>query len=231
VSTINTGKGRTWSEMLLLALERLPHNNILLLQEDFLLIKEVDSAVILHYLDIFRNEGATSLKLFPLPAPDKLFKSYADVGVIEKGTRFRVSLQAAFWNKSKLKQLTDAKESIQYFELNGTVRAEQDEAPYLSVLGKKGTRPEDNDYPITYIFTAIQAGLWMPRAVKYCQAHGIELNLNYRKVMTSWRWFYVIHAPLFCRHVMDFLHVRLNRYLGINLNESKRLPMFNIFNL
>ena len=94
---------------------------------------------------------------------------------ISKGADYRLSLQAAVWDKQTLLELLREGESAWELELNGTKRTNDLGAPFLSVIG---------DSPIPYFCTGVVKGKWVKEAVKLCETEGIEVDLTARSMQT-----------------------------------------------
>ena len=128
-------------------------------------------------------------KIFDAIKPVKLFKLFVAANIpmedeatksktpreISKGADYRLSLQAAVWDKQTLLELLREGESAWELELNGTKRTNDLGAPFLSVIG---------DSSIPYFCTGIVKGKWVKEAVKLYETEGIEVDLTARSVQT-----------------------------------------------
>ncbi len=211
--SLTPGKNYTWSFRLRYALQQIPQRYVLFLQDDFFLLKAADNQRLLQYLEIIQKEQAGLLRVFPTPPPDVAFKSYQDIGLVNLNAPYRVSCQAAIWDKEVLLQIIDETETIWQFEIEGSKRSNAIAKPFLSVYeDENGTPLEYGNYAFTYFCTAVLKGKWMRGAVTLCKKEGISLNLSKRKVETLWeekrRWLYE-KTPVFLQKYIWFLLFRV----------------------
>jgi hypothetical protein len=210
---LTPGKNLAWSYRLKYALQQIPQRYVLFLQDDFFLIKNADNQRLIKYLQIIKQEQAGILRVFPIPAPDLPFKDYEDIGLVAKSVPYRVSCQAAIWDKEVLLQIINENENIWQFEIEGTKRSDEIEKPFLSVYeDKMGTPLEHGNYAYTYFCTAVLKGKWMRGAVKLCEQEGIVLDLERRRVETWWeenRRYLYDRTPKVLQKYMWFLLFRV----------------------
>lgn len=175
VKTITVGVDTDWSHRFRLMLEHIPNPYVIVLMEDYFLTHYVDTAKIDRLITYMEDQKAGCLRLFPCPGPDLLCLDNTEVGEISKGADYRLSLQAAIWNKQTLLELLHEGESAWELELNGTKRTNDLNTPFLSVTGES---------PIPYFCTGVVKGKWVREAVKLCEREGVEVNLNVRSIQT-----------------------------------------------
>lgn len=175
VKTIGVGDDTDWSSSFRCTLEQIPCPYVIVMIEDFLPTKSVDTAKIDRLITYMEAKGAGCLRLFPCPGPDLLCLDNPEVGGISKGADYRLSLQAAIWNKQTLLELLREGESAWELELNGTKRTNDLDVPFLCVTG---------DSPIPYFCTGVVKGKWVREAVELCEKEGIEVDLTVRSVQT-----------------------------------------------
>jgi len=155
-------------------LEQIPYPYVIVLMEDYLLTQYVDTVKIDKLITYMVNEKAGCLRLYPCPGPDLPCLDNPEVGEISKGADYRLSLQAAVWDKQTLLELLREGESAWELELNGTKRTNDLNVPFLCVAG---------DSPISYLGGVVK-GKWARVAVKLCEKEGIKVDLNARSVQT-----------------------------------------------
>jgi hypothetical protein len=148
---------------------------VIVLIEDYLLTQHIDTTVIAELITYMQDEGAGCLRLYQCPGPDLPCPDNPLVGEISKGADYRLSLQAAIWDKQILLELLREGESAWELELNGTKRTNALAAPFLCVAG---------DSPIPYFCTGVVKGKWVREAVELCKKEGIEIDLNARSMQT-----------------------------------------------
>jgi len=177
VKTILTGEDTSWSSNLKRCLERIPSEYVILFQEDFLFTRTVHTEKVIKLSQVIRKHEAACLRLMPSPAPDKIDKEDPCLGEISKGALYRVSLQAAIWEKAELYDLLKDGESPWDFEHIGSGRSDLIDKKFLSI----NNRNRDT-WPFDYFSTAIVQGKWVREAVAICKREGIFIDTAHRQV-------------------------------------------------
>ena len=175
VKTIGVGDDTDWSSSFRCMLEQIPQPYVIVLIEDYLLTQHIDTTVIEGLITYMEDKGAGCLRLYPCPGPDLPCSDNPLGGEISKGADYRLSLQAAIWNKQTLLELLRDGESAWELELNGTKRTNDLDVPFLCVTGNS---------PIPYFCTGVVKGKWVREAVELCEKEGIEVDLTVRSVQT-----------------------------------------------
>lgn len=181
VTTLLTGPDTSWSSNLKWCLEGLPKDYLILFQEDFLLIKPVDTDMIKKLVLCCEQREAACLRIFPSPPPDRNIDDELQVGEISKGAAYRVSLQTAIWEKTVLYDLLIDGESPWDLENIGSGRSNALDKPFLSISIKERSR-----WPLDYFSTAVVQGKWVRQAVDLCTREGIVIDKSRRKTETEW---------------------------------------------
>jgi hypothetical protein len=176
VKIIAMGDDTDWSSGFRSAMKMIPYQYVIILMEDYLLMKRVDTEKIERLITYMDKKKAGCLRLIPSPGPDLPCPDNEDVGGISKGSDYRLSLQAAIWNKNILLNLLRNGETAWELELKGTKRTNELDVPFLSVK---------NNPPIHYFCTAVVKGKWVKEAVDLCRKEGIEVNLKIRPMQTT----------------------------------------------
>lgn len=180
VKTIKAGKSTNWSDRLIIATQELKSERVLLILEDFFLRSKVNSSSVSDLLDLSLKENIPMLRLIPRPSPDSNNKVYKGLGIINPGSKFRVSTQSAIWNSDVLLDLLEPDESIWEFEHKGSIRSEKYKNFY-SVF-----KPV-----LTYRHHVVERGKWFPWEALYFYLKGIGVDLSSRKIMSTFetlRW-------------------------------------------
>jgi hypothetical protein len=172
------GEDRDWSSNLRRMLALIPADGILLLQEDFLLDRPVQTGRIDRYIGYARAKQAACLRLMPIPGPDFPCADHPDLGEIHKGADYRVSLQAAWWRKDPLAAVALPGESPWQFECLGSRRSDALDAPFLSLR-------EGVDFPLDYFTTAVVRGYWEPAALELCRREKVPVDLRVRAILPA----------------------------------------------
>lgn len=174
VQTVTVGPDRDWSSNLLDALELIECNYLLVMMEDYLLMEAVQTDRIEELFQLFVGSNAACLRLYPAPGPDRLLPNHTDIGEINPGSPYRVSLQAGLWRKDAIRQLLRAGETGWEFEMEGSRRSGALNRPFLSVTWEKR--------PLTYLSTGVVKGRWIRPAIDLCRSEGIVLDFSRRGV-------------------------------------------------
>lgn len=179
VKTISVGEDVDWSTNVRAALQKIPHRYLMILMEDYLLTTQVDTVAIGRLLDYMRNHQTGYLRLFPSPGPARVTDMVDDleIGVIEPGEPYRVSLQAAIWDKQIVEELIVIGESAWDFEIQGTERSSRLNSPFLSIA-----RSAFDRLPFSYFCTGVVKGYWLREAVDLCRRQGIIIDTRARPV-------------------------------------------------
>ena len=177
VKTLLIGADTSWSSNLKRCLEQFPAEYFILLQEDFLLTKPVDTRRIRGLVDYLRVRKGACLRLFPSPPPEKLSEDNLEVGEISKGALYRVSLQAAIWEKDALYDLLKEGESPWDLENIGSRRSDLSDRPFFSIV-----ESNRETWPLDYFSTAVVQGKWVREAVAICRHEGIRVDERQRAI-------------------------------------------------
>lgn len=149
-------------------------DEILMLQEDFLLSAPVNQERIDHALEQFHSRSAGSVRLYPCPGSDE---DYGDpfIGIVRRNARYRISCQATIFRPRFLEILARTFHTPRAFELQGTEYA----SLYLTdeVLA---TKRESRPWPLEYLCTAVIGSRWNPDAKRLCDSMGIENDWSLR---------------------------------------------------
>ncbi len=175
VKTVTVGDDRDWSSGVRLMLERIPYPYIIILLEDYLIYKRVDTLRIADLLSYQKKKNAACLRLFPCPGPDENCPDNIEVGSIRKGAMWRLSLQPAIWDKQAFISLLREGETPWELEVKGSMRTDKFDAPFLSVNENAIKEPL-----LSYFCTAVVKGKWLRDAILLCEKEGIEIDLNAR---------------------------------------------------
>ena len=176
VRSILVGPDLGWSSNLLKMLKELPHHDLIFLQEDFLLSTPVDTPRLQDLIAYARNRKAGCLRLMPIPGPSRGWEDREELGELTQGSPYRVSMQAAWWDKRVLSSLLREGETPGQFEVRGSERSADLAEAFLSLR-------EAKDYPLNYFTTAVVRGRWEPAAVRFCQREGIRIDLQARPLL------------------------------------------------
>lgn len=173
VNVIAIGQDQDWSSNLIETLKRIPAAKVLLLLEDFWIWQPVNTQKMGELSELL-DKNIASIRLVPKPAPDEPYLS--ELGLIRKGSHYRVSFQAGLWRRDVLLQVLLAGESAWEAEMEGSKRSVNVSGDFLSI-----DRIPAENWPIRYL-NAIIKRKWTPEAVKVAKERGIQLEFKHRKV-------------------------------------------------
>ena len=156
--TLFTGKGKTWSQMLVEALDQIETPYVLMLMNDYFLVSPVDTAQILRRLDEAKEKGALNYRLCPDP-PRAV-----------KNTAYSVSCKAGIWNRQFLRALAAKTKSAWEFERYGSFMFDESDLRPLLVTEKL-------EFPFQDV---VHKGYWEPWGVALLKREGIAYDFSVR---------------------------------------------------
>lgn len=151
----------TWSECLIEALKKIETPFVLYFQEDYFIEDKIDVNLIYEFVEkmeknkIIKNIGLTDIGSFPP------FDSYIPdnrLWIVSNTSKYRISTQAALWNKDTLLSYLIPEESGWMFELFGTKRAKKRNDLFLTA--NRNLYNSNNNPIIKYLHTGIIKGKW-----------------------------------------------------------------------
>jgi hypothetical protein len=232
VRTIRVGDDRGWARNLRLALESLPNQHILYLQEDYLMNAPANSARIERLAEIHRAGGAICTYLYPRYQCRTPYPLGEGVDVVDMNLPFRVSLQAAIWDKAALLTLLRDDESQWQFEYRASKEARG------LILTDRSKMTDPSSWALPYFVTAVVRGKWVPGALKLCRGHGINVDRSRRGIHRLWKvrrigahlkWYFkfgwIPRAPESKKHPLQFAGAASSNRDRSPYREQSR-PMF-----
>jgi hypothetical protein len=172
---VHIGEDRDWALGFRAMLEAMPTDRVLVLLEDYLLTAPADTARIKRLAGHMRERDAGCLRLVPVPGAPSPDSSSPEVGELPRGMSYRVSLQAAVWDRATLLELVTPGESPWQLEHQGSGRSDVLPQPFLSVV-------QGAAWPLPYFATAVVRGVWLRDAVALCRSEGVPVDLAARPV-------------------------------------------------
>ena len=205
----------TWSDELHIILNQIPEKYVIIILEDYFIYKKVKNEEIIKMIDIMQLNDAAYLKLGAFPSkydelwPYKPLINEPRIGEIEKGSKYRLCLQAAIWNKDILLSLLNPSENPWQFEIEASKRSNTLINPFLCVISDKNKKVVHG--PIQYYCTAVTSGKWMRGALKLCKEENIEFDTSCRPIETFReeliRKLYIA-LPIPLRKVINFIKIK-----------------------
>lgn len=164
-----------WCENLRVALQTLPHEPVLLMQEDFFLTAPIDASVIWAASELVANRRADCVRLYPCPGPSNetavTSAGRCALGEIRPGEPYRVSCQAAIWSIAFLQEVLQVQglgvgASAADFEHEGTAAIRHGRV--LGILRS------ETAWPVQYLCSGISRGKWNRDALVLFERFGID---------------------------------------------------------
>ncbi len=174
VEPLCIGDDIDWSRGLRAMVEAIDTPAVLVVLEDFLLRRRVDTAEVLARVDDFFALDAAYLRMLPFPPPDLRLARYPAVGECEPGAPYRSSMQAALWRREDLLALLRDGENPWEFEVLGARRSDSFARGFYCV----------HDDVLDY-YAGVTSGKWVPYGVAICREHGVTVDLAARPMMTA----------------------------------------------
>ena len=169
-----------WSECLRFALKSIEKEYLIYIQEDYFFHSRVNNSLLDDYYKKFVDNNWACLHLTDQCTSGPFKKNVGIDGVweIEKGAHYRLSTQAAFWNKESLLRVIRNGESGWQFEHYGNKRADILLEKVMCV-SQDDVKINENEI-IPYIFTGIIKGQWNPKVKSLFNSNGLQIDFYNR---------------------------------------------------
>lgn len=212
VITLNHGFPKTpayWSHILKWAIDQVDSEQLLLMLDDFFILRKVDNGRILEAYNWFqKHSNFKAIRLIPTPIPshDKINEKF---GEIKETETYRISTQAAIWDSKYLKSVLKEGESAWEFELIGTKRSNL-------VNGKVAVIWENNraERPLLYM-NSIVRGKLTRKNEKILSNLDVELDLTDIPVNNALEEYYW-DAPTPIKHSLDYINKNIAKIMWHN---------------
>lgn len=155
---VATGYGKSWSEMLVAALEAIATPYVIMLMNDYYLESKVDTARIVELVAEAKAKNALNLRMNPNP-PKAI-----------KNTAYAISCQAGIWNREFLLSLARRTRSAWEFERYGSFMFDESDERELLVTERK-------EFPFLDV---IHKGYWEPWGVELLRRERIDYDFSLR---------------------------------------------------
>lgn len=169
-----------WSECLMRALDRIETPYILYLQEDYFLEAPVRADVLRYLLDEMKAPNIGAIRLSGTDGVGPFHEIGSNLIVeVDKGAKWRLSLQAALWKKSLLRALIRKHETPWQLESYGSFRTRRFKEKICSVNREIFSVPGNEIFP--YTPTGVIAGRWVQSIVEpLFVRHKINIDFSVR---------------------------------------------------
>lgn len=173
----SSGRRLPWSDRLLRSLEAIPQRHVLYMQEDYFLDAPVRTDIVNDCLRVAVEAGIGCVHLTPFGARrSRVVAERPYLVDVPRFSHYRVSTQAAIWDKRVLSSYVRPGESVWETEILGTVRAWSQPDSIRTI------DPErlPGDPVMSYTGTGIIRGKWHPAMVPLFARHGIAIDFDRR---------------------------------------------------
>lgn len=169
-----------WGECMLRALDHIPTEMFLYLQDDYFLYADVDAARVDEAAQIMNDEGLECLRLMECGGAGPWEPtSYDWLWSVTPRATYRISLQAGLWTKTGMRKYLRSHESPWQMEVWGSRRASRGKGRIWCV--SREVFHETQPQILPYVPTGIVKGRWNRDAVETLFAHhGIEVPFETR---------------------------------------------------
>lgn len=172
VRTVCVGDDKSWASSVKGMLDQINMPRVILLLEDFIFLKDVDTKRVMQLVDISVQEEVDCLRLRPSPPASRPLRGHPGLGEILRGEPYRASAQAAIWNTRFLRRLLLPTFSAWDFEFTGTVLSDRMGGKFWCVLEQA-----------LFYRHCVERGLWLEHGIANCRAAGVEPDLSVRGVI------------------------------------------------
>lgn len=171
------GRKVPWSDRVLASLRAIPEPYVLYMQEDYFLDAPVRNALVEEALRLLSTGGLGCVHLTHFGARRSRREAELPHLVdVPRFSHYRVSTQAAIWDKRVLAGYFRPDETVWEAEILGTMRAWHHVAPIRSVEPRR----LDGGPIVSYTGTGIIRGKWHPAVQPLFQRHGIDVDFTRR---------------------------------------------------
>jgi len=170
----------TWSECLIMSLNKVDTPLVLYLQEDYFLEKPVNSKLIEEFTNIMLTNSEVKyigLTRFGNNPPFRSWEINTQFYEVSKKSKYIASTQAALWDKQTLLSLLRSDENGWMFEIYGTGRVRKRKDLFLTI-----NREIFNEMnPIIYYQpTGIVKGKWIVTMPELFKKEGLKMDFSLR---------------------------------------------------
>ena len=170
----------SWSECLDYAVNKIDEEYFIYLQEDYFFHNYVNHEKLMNFFNMMENNKFDCLHLTDQCSigPFKKTNISKDFWEFNRNTPYRISTQAAFWNRKMILKVIRYWESGWDFEKFGTKRSKNKSYKIMSINHDLYKRNSNEIMP--YIFTGIIKGKWKKEVIKIFDKHNIEIDYSLR---------------------------------------------------
>ena len=189
VHTGVTNRKLTWSECLIEVLKKIDTDILLYLQEDYFIEKSINSKKIDEFIGLMQgNKNIKYIGLTHFGNGGKFTEwQNNDLQLVSQNAEYRISTQAALWDKTTLLSYLRSDENGWMFEIFGTKRAQKRNDLFLTA--NRSIYNFDNPI-IYYEHTGIIKGKWHHRMPELFKNYYITIDFNKRGIYIPKKWLF-----------------------------------------
>jgi hypothetical protein len=173
IQPLRIGEDVTWAAGLRSMLDAISAEYVIVMLEDFLLMRTVDNERIERLVDIAVSEQLGCLRLYSIFPPATAVARYPELGSFAPGESWRVTAQAAIWRVDTLRRFLVPGFSAWDFEQVGTQMSD------FMPDRIWGVRE-----PALVYDHAIEKGRWRPQGIEICREADVVVDFSKRGTFT-----------------------------------------------
>lgn len=207
VETIAIGPDVDWSSNLITILRSIESPFVIISLEDFFLRKNVREDLIDKSVNAMIHLDATMITLQTRSKPTKFVRDHSFLREYKRGAQYRVSCQAALWDREKLIELLVPGETAWEFEVNASERSRYLDEGFYGLT--------QTAFP--YFHHVVEKGKWFPWAAKEFGAMQIGCDFSVRPIMNASevrRWQINLVLSFFKKLFPYCLRLEIKRIIG-----------------
>jgi hypothetical protein len=174
VLPLHAGDHKNWSSRAVEHLSRLDSPYVLMMLEDYMIDRPVDSALLNRLVALMDLYDLQAIRLYPDPAPAMAMPGVPLIGFQGIGQLNRTNTHATIWRRESLLNLIRPGESLWEFEINGSIRSNRFAGGICGCW-----------QPALHYVMAIGRGRWFRSALRSLARDGIHPDLSVRPAETK----------------------------------------------
>lgn len=220
----NVGYRPSWSQCLRRALDSIPDDIVLYMQEDYFLNNYVKNDIVNRFVEKIMQEPIDVIHLTDACSNGPFLPSsvYQDLVIFSSKAKDRISCQAALWKKNVLKSYLKDDESGWQFETYGTKRAH-----FINHKIYKANKDYFNfnrNAIIPYVLTGVILGRWKRDVIPLFKENNLIVDYSFRgyheprKPLSFSKRLYnkLKRAPKGIRNRIEILKIIFNKLMKAN---------------
>lgn len=181
-NNIDKTRRLTWSECLIEALNQVKTRHVLYFQEDYFIENKVRVGLIEEFANLMLEKNEIKyigLTHFDNNPPFTSWEEDERLWIVNPKAKYRISMQAALWDKNTLLNYLRPEESGWMFEIFGSQRAKKKKELFLTT-NRNMFNSNDKTAIIDYVHTGIIKGKWHFQIPQLFKINNIEIDFKKR---------------------------------------------------